>query len=159
MADTATEGSEKMKLYRFMSGGELERLLKGDRLENTSDWRAKGQDSDSIGFCFFGADIPITKRIRYMTGVVSMDFVVEFETTMKWVSQNMKQSMAVYRDPWKDDLMSGMVLSQRNVEFSIQEYDRKMLKVLRLGKPQFDEDNRRFYIEWVKVKKYGGGKE
>lgn len=53
-AGACEEGKgECMKYMRFMGQQEYEAMMRGEELENHTDWRAAGKNSDSVGFCFF----------------------------------------------------------------------------------------------------------
>lgn len=43
---------ECMKYMRFMGQQEYETLMRGEELENHTDWKAARKNSDSVGFCF-----------------------------------------------------------------------------------------------------------
>lgn len=61
-----------MKLYRFMSGDECEKLVKGEKLENHTDHsELRGTASTSRGFCFgVGDKEQARKDFRRLKGIV-----------------------------------------------------------------------------------------
>lgn len=87
-----------MRVCRFMSAGEFERFLRGERLTNQHDWKSEGRKTGSKGFCFFPAgenDPKPEDRIAYLTGVVSMDVCAVFETSIT----GLRISEGRYSDP------------------------------------------------------------
>ena len=70
-----------MKLYRFMSGKELQELLSGKPLANTTDQnKDRGMKSTAVGFCFCIGDYEQAKiDFRRLNGIVTPGFLVVFE--------------------------------------------------------------------------------
>ena len=70
-----------MKLYRFMSYAECDKLLKGETLENITDHSIKrGSASTAKGFCFgIGDEEQAKKALRRLRGIVSTDILMVFE--------------------------------------------------------------------------------
>lgn len=95
-----------MKVYRFMSKRELERILAGETL--VSDNKAcSGSRTTSSGFCFIPERVTFMSGIReiiftalqcyeFLAGIVSYEAVVEFETTEE---SNLSIGHGVYADP------------------------------------------------------------
>ena len=126
-----------MKLVRFLSLAELRALLEGAILENRTKHHTDHHSrSNSVGFCFFDDSVPPEKRMHYLTGVVSMDAVIEIETDMR-----LKKCYGWYRDPEKDagSGLPGMMLSdipmQKLTEYCTTKYSLKDIKGIRIGKP------------------------
>ena len=70
-----------MKLYRFMSYAECDKLLKGETLVNSTDHSKKrGTASSAKGFCFgIGDEQQAKKALRRLRGIVSTDILMVFE--------------------------------------------------------------------------------
>ena len=70
-----------MKLYRFMSYAECDKLLKGETLVNSIDHSKKrGTASSAKGFCFgIGDEQQAKKALRRLRGIVSTDILMVFE--------------------------------------------------------------------------------
>ena len=70
-----------MKLYRFMSYAECDKLLKGETLVNSTDHSKKrGTASSAKGFCFgIGDEQQAIKALRRLRGIVSTDILMVFE--------------------------------------------------------------------------------
>lgn len=70
-----------MKLYRFMSIAECDKLLKGETLVNSTDHSKKrGTASSAKGFCFgIGDEQQAKKALRRLRGIVSTDILMVFE--------------------------------------------------------------------------------
>lgn len=70
-----------MKLYRFMSIAECDKLLKGEKLVNSTDHSKKrGTASSAKGFCFgIGDEQQAKKALRRLRGIVSTDILMVFE--------------------------------------------------------------------------------
>ena len=70
-----------MKLYRFMSGIELQDLLSGKPLANTTDQnKDRGKKSTAVGFRFGIGDYEQAKiDFRRLYGIVTPGFLVVFE--------------------------------------------------------------------------------
>jgi len=88
----------KRSFIRFMSQEELEKFLKGETLINTTvhDGRIKGSE----GFCFFDSfDIdPITAH-HVLSGIATMEYMVEFLVDEKLAERIMKKSKGFYHLP------------------------------------------------------------
>lgn len=70
-----------MKLYRFMSIAECEKLVKGEMLVNTTDHSVKrGSASTAKGFCFGIGDVGQAKKaLRRLRGIVNTEMLVVLE--------------------------------------------------------------------------------
>lgn len=72
-AGACEEGKgECMKYMRFMGQQEYEALMRGEELENHTDWKAARKNSDSVGFCFFDTLEAPEERLRYALGAISL---------------------------------------------------------------------------------------
>lgn len=119
-----------MRVYRFMSQEELDRYLAGETLENRTEWKRKMHNrSSSVGFCFFGDDVPIESRLHYVSGVVSFAVIAEFEAD----SRKLKQSVGWYRDLSKDDGISWPVPTRAVKEYCTRRYSRESFSLIRAG--------------------------
>lgn len=111
-----------MKIYRFMSIEELNKLLAGVELVNES--KHKGSRTSSEGFCFLPSLTVVMvddysekyltedgyepkrvcfaphKCLSFLSGIVSEDALVEFETTP---NSHIKTSWGTYADPTTDE--------------------------------------------------------
>lgn len=81
-----------MIVTRFMSRGEFDKLMAGERLTNTTDHKSRGAHSDSVGFCFT-EDEPMTAW-RYLDGVCGGDVWVTFD----FPDGYLKESSGIYAD-------------------------------------------------------------
>ena len=137
----------KVKRYvRFMSRKEFIGYMGGLTMENRTDWRKRAQCTDSVGFCFFDDSVPPEKRIEYLTGVVTMGIVAEFE---RICDRPMRQSHGRYRDPEADqnifNLFEPPPMKQVD-EYSTEKYSQADMRLVRVGvvtDPYFDRK-----IEW-----------
>ena len=144
-----------MKLVRFMSENELQKYMRGERLENRTDWRKAGWDSGSRGFCFFGDEVEPEERLSYAAGIVDISAVAEFEP-LPFVRLEMTESVGTYRDPGKDapSLEELLLLPFENIpkmrvrEYSLQSYSNQVLRLIRAGKPE--RGLQKWRINWQK---------
>lgn len=126
-----------MRIIRFMSRNELSKLMSGQRLRNKTDHHAEyGGHTNSKGFCFFDTSVPPEARMKYLTGVVCMEAVVELETDMQ-----LQEGYGMYRDPEKElpDLFSLLftpVPMKKLKEYSISEYSLHTVRIIRIGLPK-----------------------
>ena len=70
-----------MKLYRFMSYAECDKLLKGETLVNSTDHSKKrGTASSAKGFCFgIGDEQQAKKALRRLRGIIRAERLLVFE--------------------------------------------------------------------------------
>lgn len=124
----------KAKRYvRFMSFEEFEKFITGQVLENHTDWRERGQCTDSVGFCFFDDSAPPEERIEYLTGVVTMEAVVAFE---RLGDEPMRKSQGRYRDREADENTFNLfapIPMMRVDEYSVESYSWEDMRLVRLG--------------------------
>ena len=106
------------RFIRFMSEKELEKYLKGERLENKTvhNGRIKG----SFGFCFFDAtDLdPITAH-HVLTGIATLEYMVEFIVEDEIAEKLLTKSKGLYRLP-ETPLFEGKELT----EYCTKSYNR-----------------------------------
>lgn len=111
-----------MILHRFMSEREYEALMAGEVLTNTTDHGARGQKTDSVGFCFF-AEQP-DEAIHWLSGCTYPDRCV----TMEISDGLLTESYGTYRDPKRDDLFATPIgaprPTMRKREYCLQRYQR-----------------------------------
>ena len=120
-----------MKVYRFMSREELDKYLAGKTLENKTDWKNNAHNrSSSVGFCFFGDDIPIEDRLHYVSGIVSFQVIAEFEAD----SRKLKQSVGFYRDLAKDNGVGWPPPIMAVTEYCTRRYSRESFRLIRFGR-------------------------
>lgn len=82
-----------------MSDSEYECLIAGAKLMNATDHHAaRGQKTNSVGFCFFVEDPD--EAIHWLSGCTYPDWCV----TMEIPDDLLTESYGVYRDPVRDNL-------------------------------------------------------
>ena len=118
----AGESEDKMKLYRYMSFNEFNKMNAGITIVGKRSFKAR---TNSEGICFLGEktpaetyyteydenDLPYSVEVnytftpedcmRFLCGIVSKDILVEFETD----STNIRESWGTYSDPYGEDCM------------------------------------------------------
>lgn len=122
-----------MKVFRFMGKKEFELLMEGVILYN--DTKHVGGTS-SVGFCFMDSDeYKPMDAIRFLSGIVSMGYCVEFEVNMQ-----LNESYGIYATPIEETgnyLIDFFNLYQRfNNKFKAKEYcttyyNKELLKPIR----------------------------
>lgn len=112
-----------MKLFRFMSKKEFEKLINGEKLINKK--KHKGR-TGSTGFCFmqYNKDCDINYSYEYLSGIVDDDIIVVFETDKK----NVNESWGVYADPY-----GSFFDTITETEYCTKEYDKKIFKIIKYG--------------------------
>lgn len=65
---------KRLRLYRFMSADEYEKLISGERLTNDTVHAAHGFHTDAVGFCW--TPVPPFQSIRFLTGIVDPAYCV-----------------------------------------------------------------------------------
>ena len=114
-----------MILHRFMSELEYERLMKGETLHNHTVHRYNGNDSNSIGFCFFSEDPEMA--VHWLTGCCNTDVLVTFDVPDDY----MRQRSAFYRNP---DIPIPKDLKSENriqrLDYCCESYSRQVCKPL-----------------------------
>lgn len=138
-----------MRYVRFMSIEELGKYLRGEKLENHTVWKDRGDKTDSVGFCFFDDSEPPQKRLEYYSrGITcSTDVWVVFEQIS---GEPLRQCTGIYRDPEKDNasieqkmleaitaVLCGVFLdvpTMEVTEYSTTEYSQETLKLVAVGR-------------------------
>ena len=122
-----------------MSRKEFDDLIAGKVLNNDTDWSSGISKTDSKGFCFFPVgeqyDTP-ERRLSYVSGVVSLDRAVIFET-----SQPLEKTYGMYRNP--DEKLSESLFDIlftppkmiRQDEYCTTSYSEQMMRIRRIGRP------------------------
>ena len=122
-----------------MSRKEFDDLIAGKVLNNDTDWSNGISKSGSKGFCFFPVGEqydPPERRLSYVSGVVSLDRAVIFET-----SQPFKKTYGMYRDPNKKlpeslfDMLFTPPKMIRQVEYCTVSYSEQTMKIRKIGRP------------------------
>lgn len=138
-----------MRLIRFMCEQELRDYLNGETLTNNS--RHQGLKTTSVGFCF--AEVtpkrPISKWLIKLGCLVSLDYVVEFDSNN---CAPFSTSSALYAsdDPDKE----GNFVPQRFTEYCTTTYSLATFPFKRIGIP--DEPipsllaGRKPHVAWVR---------
>lgn len=128
-----------MKVFRFMSQEEFNKLQKGEVLTNTSEHLES--NTTSVGFCFMDCeDYSPESTYEFLAGVVSEDVVVQFEVDESLLTK----SEGTYAAPLIDDVSW---FSTMNVdEYCCTSYSNKDFKILSYAKPEFAFD-----FDWTEV--------
>lgn len=139
-----------MKLLRFMSKRELDKLLAGEVLRNNTDWGNGLSKTTSRGFCFFPIgkqyDDPET-RVRYMSGVADLERAVIFETSVP-----LMKSFGMYRDLNADIGLSLLQLifdppkMKKQDEYCTTSYSNQSMKIRNIGIPKLTAKG--WSIDW-----------
>lgn len=128
-----------MKLLRFMSNKELDDFIAGNVLSNKTNWSSGISKTNSRGFCFFPVGEqydPPERRLSYVSGVVSLEKAVIFET-----SQPLKKTYGMYRDPdeklpesWLAILFTPPTMKRQD-EYYTTSYSEQTMRIRRIGRP------------------------
>lgn len=115
-----------MKLFRYMSKNEFNKLINGETLKN--DKKHTGF-TDSVGFCFMeGEEGTAEYCYDFLSGIVSNEVLVLFET-----DKELKKGYGRYADPYGSFFDTIM-----KTEYSITEYNKDIIKPLKYC-TNFDE--------------------
>lgn len=138
----------KKKMMRFMGVNELAAFLAGQELENHTDWRKKGQRTDSKGFCFFDLSEPPEERLKYLSGVVDRSFIAVFEVED---GVKLRESSGRYAIPGHGDVFPPPM--QNKVEYSTERYSVRTLTIKRFGTTNIvglcDDGELKYTVEWL----------
>ena len=129
-----------MKLFRFMSKEENEKLMSGETLTNKIAHKGK---TASVGFCFmeYEEDNDIEYSHKFLNGIVTDDIVVVFETDKK----NVNKSWGIYAAPY------GNLFDEiGRIEYCTTQYNKATFKILKYGANKI---NFGYDIEWCDSKK------
>lgn len=125
-----------MKLYRYMSFEEFFKLTSGCELINRN--RFQKARTNSIGFCFLAAENreEACANISFLTGIVTNDVLVEFETTPL---TELSEGEGVYADWFSDE-------TKTITEYSAKYYNRDTLvPIAYCSVNPFDCNNAQWY--------------
>lgn len=138
----------KKKLMRFMGVNELAAFLAGQELENHTDWRKKGQRTDSKGFCFFDLSEPPEERLKYLSGVVDSSFIAVFEVED---GVRLRESSGRYAIPGHGDVFPPPM--QKKKEYSAERYSSRTFKIERFGVTNIvgmcDDGELKYMVSWL----------
>lgn len=129
-----------MKLFRFMSKDEFEKLINGEELANEKEHAGH---TDSIGFCFmpYKEDEDIEYAYEYLSGIVTDDIVVVFETD----KNNLNKSWGIYADPY-----GHFFHTITETEYCTTNYNKNTFKILKYG---VNIDKYGLNIKWCNTEK------
>jgi hypothetical protein len=140
-----------VKLLRFMSEAEFDSFMAGKILENDMDWSGGVSKTGSKGFCFFPVgesyDAP-ERRLSYVSGIVSLDMAVIFET-----NRPLKKSYGMYRDPDEKlpeslfDILFTPPKMIRQDEYCTTSYSEQTMTIRKIGRPILTK-RRGWGIDW-----------
>lgn len=144
-----------MKYMRFMSRKELDALLSGETLKNTTDWQEKNMKTQSVGFCFFDCLETPEECLRYLLGIAFPEVCVIFRKK----GQELQKSRGRYAKPVEITSWEQMerTMNEQNMmhkrEYCTQEYSRKTMVPIRVGKIRFygSPRHKEFEIRWEEV--------
>lgn len=137
-----------MELMRFMGVNELAAFLAGEELENHTDWRKKGQRTNSKGFCFFDLSEPPEERLKYLTGVVDRSFIAVFEVDD---GVKLRESSGRYAIQGHWDVFLQQM--QNKKEYSIEQYSVHTFTIKRFGTTSrvglCDDGELKYAVDWL----------
>ena len=117
-----------MKVFRFMSQEEFDKLQNGETLINTDNH--KDLNTNSVGFCFMDCeDYSPESAYEFLDGIVSEDIVVQFEVDESLLTK----SGGMYADPDGEWFLSRMWVD----EYCCTSYNNKDFKLLSYAKPDW----------------------
>lgn len=106
-----------MKVHRFMSETEYQKLIAGEVLINTTDHlRDRKRSTTSKGFCFF-TDEP-DDAIHWLCGCTYPDCCV----TMEIPDEMLTESYGIYRDTQRDDQSGIEIPIMKKREYCLKRY-------------------------------------
>ena len=141
-----------MRYVRFMSIEELGKYLRGEKLENHTVWKDRGDKTDSVGFFFFDDSEPPQKRLEYYSrGITcSTDVWAVFEQIS---GEPLRQCTGIYLDPEKDNasieqkmleaftaVLCGKfpdIPTMEVTEYSTTEYSQETLRLVAVGRESY----------------------
>lgn len=114
-----------MKLFRYMSKKEFEKLIKGETLKNNTHHQGI---TTSIGFCFMKVDDNEPRyAYHFLSGIVSDDICVVFETNKK-----LTKSFGIYASPY-----GSFFDTITEDEYCTKEYSLNDFKIVEMAIPEF----------------------
>ena len=134
-----------MRLFRFMSKKEFDKLLNGEDLINNKEHQGF---TNSVGFCFMeGKEADAEYSYEFLSGIVSREICVLFETNEK-----LNESYGIYADPY-----GSFFDSITRDEYCIKKYNKETIKPIKYC-DNFDSrswENKKW--KWQKIEdKFGG---
>lgn len=112
-----------MKVFRFMSIEELKKLLNNEELINNTEHKAF---TNSVGFCFMKYDETPEQAYEYLSGIVSKDLCVVFET-----KKRLKKTYGIYADPY-----GHFFDTVTKDEYCINKYNLCGFQIVKIAKPK-----------------------
>ena len=120
-----------MKLFRFMSKKEFDKLKKGEVLINTTIHKGF---TNSVGFCFMNVnDNNPEYAYMFLSGIVSDEVCVVFQTNKK-----LKKSWGRYASPYGAFFDTMMIDEYCTKNYSLQDF--KIIKYTTKIPSAWDED-------------------
>lgn len=114
-----------MKIFRYMSKKEFDKLIKGEILKNNTIHKGH---TNSVGFCFMKVDDNEPRyAYKFLSGVVDDDVCVVFETNKK-----LTKSYGVYADPY-----GSFFATITEDEYCTKEYSLEDFKIVEMAIPDF----------------------
>ena len=114
-----------MKIFRYMSKKEFDKLIKGELLKNNKHHQGH---TNSVGFCFMKVDDNEPRyAYKFLSGVVDDDVCVVFETNKK-----LTKSYGVYADPY-----GSFFATITEDEYCTKEYSIEDFKIIKMTIPDF----------------------
>ena len=107
-----------MRLVRFMGLTEFEKLMRGETLYNTTNWKKRNQ-SGSVGFCFF----PLTDKHDVYWALEKLWYIVDHSVCVVFECTDitkLNKSFGYY--------VSGWCTSECYNEYCVTVYDRTIMK-------------------------------
>lgn len=130
-----------MKVFRYMSKKEFEKLINGEKLVNNKCHSLDGH-TNSVGFCFMDVeDNEPTFAYEFLSGIVSDDICVVFETKKK-----LTKSYGVYADPY-----GSFFATTTEDEYCTKEYSLEDFKIIKMAIPNFREDKWKWETDINKI--------
>lgn len=117
-----------MKIFRYMSKKEFDKLIKGEVLKNNKHHQGH---TNSVGFCFMKVDDNEPRyAYEFLSGVVDDDVCVVFETNKK-----LTKSYGVYADPY-----GSFFATITEDEYCTKEYSLEDFKIVEMTIPDFRKE-------------------
>lgn len=130
-----------MKIFRFMSKNEFDKLIQGEILKNNKIHQG---NTNSIGFCFMKVEDNTPEfAYEFLSGIVSDDVCVVFETNKK-----LTKSYGIYANPY-----GNFFSTITEDEYCIKEYNLKDFKIIKMAIPKYDEEKWKWETDLNKIKK------
>lgn len=117
-----------MKIFRYMSKKEFDKLVKGEILKNNTHHKAY---TNSVGFCFMKvADNEPEYAYNFLSGIVDDDICVVFETNKK-----LTKCYGIYADPY-----GSFFATITEDEYCTKEYSLEDFKIVKMAIPDFRKE-------------------